>query len=166
MLKHYRVLIASLFCFLLVVYTSTAGQQSDARTAKPTDRPTVAAAGRATTVALHLKIADPTSGFTLEATKDIPAGTSAFDAMRQVVVVDHRRLTGIGQFVTGLCGVDARRGRFWALYVNGKFANQGISSIKLVADTEIEWKMQSKDTIADPARDPSPGPSPGPGEGL
>jgi hypothetical protein len=166
MFKQYRLWIASGFCLVLCVYTLTAGQQSDARTAQPADKPAVAAASRATTVELHLKIADPTSGFTLEATKDVSAGISAFDAMRQVVVVDHRRLPGIGQFVTGLCSVEAPRGQFWALYVNDKFSHQGISAIKLNADTEIEWKMQSRDTIGDRSPSPSPGPSPGPGEGL
>jgi hypothetical protein len=34
------------------------------------------------------------------------------------------------------------------LYVNGDLSDKGISSIQLDADTEIEWKLQSRDALA------------------
>jgi hypothetical protein len=105
-------------------------------------------ASKAATVEMDLTIRDEGSGFTLEAKKSVPRGTSAFEALRQVVVVDYKRQPGFGQFVTGLCGIEAPQDQFWALYIDDEFSKQGISSVKLVADTKIEWKTQSRNTFA------------------
>jgi Domain of unknown function (DUF4430) len=148
MIKHYRVLAASVGCFALVVYTSTVGRQSDAGASQRVDKGAASAPGKAATVEMHLAIRDAGSGFTLEAKQDVPTGTNAFEAICHIVVVDHKRVPGIGRFVTGLCGIEATRSQFWALYVNGDLSDKGISSIQLDADTEIEWKLQSRDALA------------------
>jgi hypothetical protein len=130
----------------LAAFAPTRGPQSDAKGAQPAVQAPLA--GKAATVEMHLKIRDEESGFTLEAKKSVPRGTSAFEALRQVVVVDYKRQPGFGQFITGLCGIEAQQDQFWALYINDKFSKQGIGSIKLVADTKIEWKTHSRDTFA------------------
>jgi hypothetical protein len=140
MLKQYGTLAVCAACLLLGAYTSTRGQQSELVQAKPS--------ANSATVEMHLTILDEKSGFTLEAKKDVPRGTDGFDALKQVVVVDYKRVPGIGPFVTSLCGIEASRDRFWAIYVDDEFSKKGIGSIKLDTDTKIEWKTQSRDTFA------------------
>ena len=148
MLKQFGTLVVCACCLLLGAYTSTRGQQSELREANPAATTATPAAGEAATVEMHLKIRDTGSGFTLEAKKDVPIGISGFDALRHVVVVDYKRVPGIGPFVTTLCGIEAPKDHFWALYVDDEYSKRGIGSIKLDADTEIEWKTQSRDTFA------------------
>ena len=146
MVKHFGVFVACTCCLGLAAFAPTRGQQADVQEAKPTVQAPVAS--KSATVEMHLTIRDEGSGFTLEAKKSVPTGTSAFEALRQVVVVDYKRQPGFGQFVTGLCGIEAPRDQFWALYIDDEFSKKGISSIKLVADTKIHWKTQSRDTFA------------------
>jgi Domain of unknown function (DUF4430) len=93
-------------------------------------------------ITLTLKISDPISGLGLEAKKAVTTGTNAFDAMTAIVQVKYKTYPQLGPFVTGLCGVDAPSGMFWALYVDGKMSQVGIGSIVLQQDVVIEWKMQ------------------------
>ena len=45
----------------------------------------------------------------------------------------------LGAFVTGLCSVDAAKGRVWTLTVDTKWSEMGIESLTLGRDTVIEW---------------------------
>jgi hypothetical protein len=96
-------------------------------------------------VTVTLKIADKTSGLSLEAKKLVAHDSNAFDAMRHVVSMTYKTDSELGPVVTGLCGVTAPRGCFWAAYVDGSLAKSGIGRLALTKDTLIEWKIEKAD---------------------
>jgi hypothetical protein len=96
-------------------------------------------------VTVTLKIADKTSGLSLEAKKLVAHNSNAFDAVRHVVSMTYKTDLESGPVVTGLCGVTAPRGCFWAAYVDGSLAKPGIGRTNLTKDTVIEWKIEKAD---------------------
>jgi hypothetical protein len=96
-------------------------------------------------VTVTLKIADKTSGLSLEAKKLVAPNSNAFDAVRHVVSMTYKTDAESGPVVTGLCGVTAPRGCFWAAYVDGSLAKSGIGRMSLTKDTMIEWKIEKAD---------------------
>ena len=93
------------------------------------------------TVKLSLRISDSASGLDVRIEKNVTEGTKAWEALRQMVEVEHRE-SGLGVFVKSLCGVKPPRGMYWALYLDGKLSDKGISRIVLRKDSKIEWKTQ------------------------
>jgi hypothetical protein len=93
-------------------------------------------------VTVTLKIADKTSGLSLEARKAVTGDSNAFDVMRHVVALTYRTDPELGPMVTGLCGVTAPKGTFWAVYVDGNFAKSGLGRLTLTKDTLIEWRIE------------------------
>ena len=100
------------------------------------------ASNDASKVNLKLKIHDADSGFQLEARKTIKKGVAGLDAIREIVKVEYKEYRGLGAFVTSLCGVKPKKGLIWALYLDGKRSTKGISSVKIGADTLVEWKTE------------------------
>lgn len=93
-------------------------------------------------VIVTLKIADKAAGLSLEAKKAVATDSSAFDAVRHIVAVTYKTDPEMGPMVTGLCGVTAPKGYFWAVYVDGKLSKTGIGGVTLTKDTLIEWKIE------------------------
>jgi Domain of unknown function (DUF4430) len=93
-------------------------------------------------VTVTLKIADKTSGLSLEAKKTVAHDSNAFDAMRHVISITYKTDPELGPMVTGMCGVTAPRGCYWAVYVDGTFSKSGIGRLALTRDTVIEWKIE------------------------
>ncbi len=93
-------------------------------------------------VTVTLKIADKASGLSLEAKKAVAHDSNAFDAMRHVVSMTYKTDPELGPMVTGLCGVTAPRGCFWAVSVDGTPAKSGIGRMSLTKDTLIEWRIE------------------------
>jgi hypothetical protein len=93
-------------------------------------------------VTMTLKIADKASGLSLEAKKTVAHDSNAFDAMRHVVSMTYKTDPELGPMVTGLCGVTAPRGCFWAVYVDGTLAKSGVGRLSLTKDTLIEWRIE------------------------
>ena len=94
-------------------------------------------------VALHLKIEDELSGLQLQAVKRVEAGVDAFTALQQIVSLEVKKY-GRDVFVTGICGVTPPRSHYWALYVDGEYAERGIRAIKLDRDTRLEWRTKKR----------------------
>jgi Domain of unknown function (DUF4430) len=90
-------------------------------------------------VVLTLKINDKESGLTVEAKKSVPKGSNAFQVLRDTVAVKYKTYPKLGAFVTGLCGVDAAKGKVWTLTVDTKWSKVGIERLTLEHDTVIEW---------------------------
>jgi hypothetical protein len=93
-------------------------------------------------VTVTLKIIDKTSGLSLEAKKVVAHDSNAFDAVRHVVAITYRTDADQGPTVTGLCGVTAPRGCYWAAYVDGAVPKAGLGRTTLTKDTLIEWKIE------------------------
>ena len=94
-------------------------------------------------VAVHLEIRDELTGSDLEVSihRKATVGTKGIDFMNEVVDMESRRYPGVGVFVTNLCGVEAPKGAFWALSVNGERANKGISDITITEPIRIRWDL-------------------------
>ena len=83
-------------------------------------RATGGAAASKKDVTITLKIADKTSGLTLEAKKDVPKDSNAFDLIRHTVALAYKTDAEGGPVVTSLCGVSAPKGYVWTCYIDDK----------------------------------------------
>ena len=90
-------------------------------------------------VVLTLRINDKESGLSVEAKKSVPRGSNAFQVLRDTVAMKYKTYPKLGAFVTGLCGVDAAKGKVWTLTVDTKWSKVGIENLTLEHDTVIEW---------------------------
>jgi len=68
-------------------------------------------------------------------------GENAFEIMQKSLSVEFQNST-IGPFITSINGVKAGEGEYWALYVNGEYAQKGISLYTIDSDLNIEWKLE------------------------
>lgn len=118
------------WCLVLLAYLAVLPSWADS------------AESAASTVTVTLKIHDADSSFRLEATKEMKEDIAGLDALRQIVKVEYKEYRGLGAFVTSFCGVKPKKGRIWALYLDGKRSNKGISNVKLGKDTLVEWKTE------------------------
>ena len=102
-----------------------------------------AVAEEARQVAVHLEIRDELTGSDLAVSirRKATVGTKGIDFMDEVVDMESRRYPGTGVFVTSLCGVEAPKGAFWALSVNGERANKGISDLTITEPIRIRWDL-------------------------
>lgn len=97
-------------------------------------------------VTLELSIEDADSGLSLEATRKVPQGTTALEAMRATVALETKEYEGLGLFVTRLCGVAPAKGKFWSPEVDGEKSTVGIARIKLEKDTRLRWTIREAKT--------------------
>ncbi len=97
----------------------------------------------AETVVLRLRII-AADRLEIDATKQVPLGIGGLDAMKRLIALESRTYSGLGEFVTSLCGVEASTDQYWALYVDGEYSQVDIASIQIDKDTDIEWKLQDQ----------------------
>ena|SRR5260221_8290850 len=90
-------------------------------------------------VVFTLRINDKESGLSVEAKKSVPRGSNAFQVLRDTVAVKYKTYPKLGAFVTGLCGVDAAKGKVWTLTVDTQWSKVGIENLTLERDTVLEW---------------------------
>jgi len=96
-------------------------------------------------ITVTLKIADKTSGFSLEAKKVVAADANAFDFVRHTVAVGYRTDAEAGPVVTSLCGVSPPKGLAWTCSVDGKPCKGGVGRVTLGKDGVMEWKTEKAD---------------------
>lgn len=68
-------------------------------------------------------------------------GSNAFDALNESFAVDSQDFV-FGKMVKGINKKYPKENEYWALYVNGFYAEKGISDYTLKEDTLIEWKPE------------------------
>lgn len=71
----------------------------------------------------------------------VEKGKNALQAMKDSVEVKTQQ-SGFGEFVTGIAGVQADTQHYWALYVDGKYAEKGIDQYTLDEGTAVEWRLE------------------------
>ena len=106
--------------------------------------PTLSASAEETPqVAVHLEIRDGLTGSDLEVSirRKATVGTRGIDFMDDVVDMESRSYPGMGVFVTSLCGVEAPKGAFWALSIDGERAAKGISDLAIDEPVRIRWDL-------------------------
>jgi len=99
--------------------------------------------GRAT-VKLQLKIIDPSGGISVDASKTIPSGTNGFDAVKGIVALKSKSFGGLGERISSLCDIDPPNGQYWAMFIDGKLSDVGISSVTISKNMLMEWKIQDQ----------------------
>ena len=93
-------------------------------------------------VVFTLRIAEPQSGFVLDAKKSVSRGSNAFEVLRETVAIKYKTFPKLGAFVTGLCGVDAPKGKVWTFSVDTRWSEVGIGNLTLERDAVIEWTLR------------------------
>lgn len=71
-------------------------------------------------------------------------GSNAFELMKQNLQVEFKD-SAMGPFITGINGIKADSEHYWALHVNGAYAQKGISQYSLEKDSTIAWKLEKID---------------------
>lgn len=71
----------------------------------------------------------------------VSKGITALEAMDLMVPVKYTE-SAYGAFVTSINGVSAGEGYYWALYVDGEYASQGIGQYLVEESMTVEWKQE------------------------
>lgn len=71
------------------------------------------------------------------------SGTLALDLIESALVVETQDFGDAGKFITSIEGVAADNEHYWAFYLNGEYAQQGISQTKLVKDDVITFVYEA-----------------------
>lgn len=122
-----KVIILISFIFILLLTTGCVQQIQKQASEKAT---------------VLLKYTDANGATILEKSFKVERGTNAFDAIKEKVALDYK-MYHAGAFVKSIGGVKPPKGYYLALYINGKYADKGISSQVIKKDTVIEWKTES-----------------------
>jgi hypothetical protein len=91
-------------------------------------------------VTLTLRIADKTSGLTLEARELVAADSNAFDALRHTVTLTYRTDAAGAPVVTGPCGVTPPKGQAWVASLDGQPC-KALGAVTISKDALMEWKI-------------------------
>ncbi|MFH1255660.1 MAG: DUF4430 domain-containing protein [Candidatus Diapherotrites archaeon] len=96
------------------------------------------------TINVKIKIIDAEGKALVDKTIPMDKSADGFSALKAATTVTYQD-TAYGPFITGIAGVDAGNDNYWALYVNGEYADKGVNQYKLEEDTTIEWKLEKVD---------------------
>ena len=79
----------------------------------------------------------------------VPDGSTVYDAMVLLSASQTadfsfkaKAYPGIGYFIEEINGIKNTGGKYWTLYVNGKYATVGASDYKLLAGDKVEWEYK------------------------
>ncbi|MBI5229581.1 DUF4430 domain-containing protein [Candidatus Micrarchaeota archaeon] len=72
-------------------------------------------------------------------TVEVEKGATALEAFQKAASLNVTYYSGMGAFVTGVNGLeqDAKKGRFWQYYVNGKLAPVGVNNYRVEKNSTI-----------------------------
>lgn len=73
----------------------------------------------------------------------VEKGTNAFGAMKGLFDVEYTEYAGMGVMVNSINGIAASADEFeyWALYVDGVYADRGIDGYEIENDTHIKFEL-------------------------
>lgn len=98
--------------------------------------------GEAQTAVLSIKYFDSNNSILLIRNFEVEKGTNAFEAMKNNLQLEYE-MFGNSAFITSIAGTPAPEGYYIALYVDGTYADKGISDYAIKKDTLIEWKTEA-----------------------
>ncbi len=75
----------------------------------------------------------------------VEKGINALEALKQVASVEAKTYVGMGSLVIGINNLKPDSEHYWALYVDGKFADKAIDAYTIENDITIEMKMEKID---------------------
>jgi len=82
------------------------------------------------------------SGYSQEFDVNVSENSSAFDALKKVILVDYTDYPGAGLFINKMGNVSNSKDRYWMFYVNGTLANVGVSSYVINQSVVIEMRYE------------------------
>ena len=115
-------------CIALLLFTTGCAQQTQEQS---TD-----------TAVVLFKYTDYKGETIVEKSFEVKKGSNAFEAMKENIEVGFENYA-IGPFIQSIEGVAAPEGYYFALYVNGSYAEKGIADYTIEENIIIEWKTQS-----------------------
>jgi len=71
-------------------------------------------------------------------------GSNAFEVMKANLKADYKD-SAMGPFITGINNIKADSEHYWALYVDGNYAQKGISQYSIEKEVTIAWKLEKID---------------------
>ncbi|MFH1587447.1 MAG: DUF4430 domain-containing protein [Candidatus Diapherotrites archaeon] len=77
----------------------------------------------------------------VNASVEVAQGSNGLDAMKKVTEVQYQD-SAYGAFVQGIGGVESDDFYYWALYVNGSYADRAIDQYEMEEGMEILWKFE------------------------
>ena len=98
------------------------------------------------TVTVNFKYLDSEGKKILDKDVVVEKGSNAFEVLKQTVEVDVE-MYDFGPFVKGVGGVETPAGYYLALYVNGSYAERGISDYVIEDGMTIEWKQEALESF-------------------
>ena len=99
-------------------------------------------AGSNEKVSFGLRVVNAEGEAVLQRYTVVEKGVNAFEAMKKLVPVEYTEST-YGAFIKSINGLSPDAEHYWALYVNGEYADKGISSYSVDEAFEVEWRMES-----------------------
>lgn len=75
----------------------------------------------------------------------IEKGKNALEAVKQTADVKTKTYIGMGSLITAINGLQPDTEHYWALYVDGKYADKSIDAYIIDKDTSIEIKLEKID---------------------
>lgn len=97
-------------------------------------------------ITVYFSYVDNTGATILEKSFEAEKSSNAFDVMKENIILEFEEYS-FGALVTSVEGIAPPEGYYLALYVNGAYAEKGISDYTLEENTIIEWKMESLDSF-------------------
>jgi hypothetical protein len=91
-------------------------------------------------VRMHIQVVADSANV-IDASLEVPAGTSARDLMDRLFKMAYADVTR--RFVTGIAGFEAlpKNKKYWKLEIDGKASEVGIAEIKIDKPIQIRWVM-------------------------
>lgn len=77
-----------------------------------------------------------------------PAGSTVYEAIEILASTTSafsfkdKYYSGLGYFIEEINGVKNENGKYWTLYVNGKYSTVGASQYKVLEGDRIEWVLK------------------------
>lgn len=123
-----------LFALAIALMLSGCAQQSQQQPSEGQTQPQ--------TQNINIKLLNKDSEILYE--KQIKAGMdeTLFEAMRENSFPFEYKQYSFGAMVTGIAGQYAPDGEYIAIYKDGRYSNEGMSSLRLTKDTNIEFRFE------------------------
>jgi len=82
------------------------------------------------------------SGYSQEFDVNVSENSTAFDALKKVILIDYTDYPGAGVFINKIGNLSNSKDRYWMFYVNGTLAGVGLSSYLINQSVVIEMRYE------------------------
>ncbi len=90
---------------------------------------------------LNFFVVDQSENLVDSGSKPFLIGTQCLEALKEMTSVQTEEFA-FGTMVTGVAGIQAPNGYYWALYIDNQYSNVGIRDCRLYSNKLIMWKLE------------------------